>query len=93
MDVSQQGQDEEQSHEPNLEILKNFWTRHVQESLLSTWMNTDKRNFSRAECKVINDSFVETFNVIKSLDPNNAPQFADFLEKINTLWTLINKTF
>ena len=55
-------------------------------------MNTDKRYFSRAECKVINDTFVDTFNVIKSLDPNNAAQFAIFLEKINTLWTLINKT-
>jgi len=91
MDGTQGGQDEEQSNNSNLEILKNFWTRHVQESILSTWMNTDKRNFSTAECKVINDKFVETFNIIQMLDVTDAAQFAHFMQNINTIWTLIHK--
>jgi hypothetical protein len=92
MDVSEQGPDDEHINNPNLEILKNYWTRHVQESILSTWMNKDKRHFSQAECKVINDTFVESFNLIESLNPNNAAQFAEFLQKINTIWTLMNKS-
>ena len=91
MDDSEQGQDEEQSNDQSLKILKRYWTRHVQESILSTWMNTDKQNFSQAECKVINDMFVESFELIQSLNSNNGSEFTIFLQKINTIWTLIHK--
>jgi len=91
MDVSEQGPDEAQSNDEGLEILKRYWTRHVQESILSTWMNTDKRNFSQDECKVINDMFVESFQLIQSLNSNNGSEFTTFLHKINTIWSLIHK--
>lgn len=90
MDVSEQGPDEE-SNDPSLDILKRYWTRHVQESILSTWMNTDKQNFSQDECKVINDMFVESFQLIQSLHSNNCSEFSIFLQKINTIWSLIHK--
>ena len=91
MDGSPQALDDEPVSEPNLEMLKNCWTRHVQESVLSTWMNKDKTHFSQAECKIINDTFVECFAIIESLNPQNGVQFADFLQKINTICTLMNK--
>jgi hypothetical protein len=85
------GPNQEMLDQQSLDILRTYWTRYTYEHLLPTWMNKDKQHFTVAECNVINDTFVEGFNILETLTLENAAQMSVYFRKMNTICELMNK--
>ena len=77
--------------EIQLENLKNDWKRHVFYNLFSQWIDKDKQKYSQTECKKINDTLTEGYQILESLNVNYTIQLAEFLKKMNDVCYLMNK--